>query len=124
MDRKSGGGSRRKTVTGGASGGGIFRRGSGLNQDKPVGNASGYEDRRQEPGGSIGDGRGAAPFGRASSGRSFSPFFGRGGGTSGTGGTRGAGGGRAQSKRWSGGRRVGPRPRARWAPQQGPGNRL
>jgi len=49
MDRKSGGGSRKKKVTGSASGGGVFKRGSGLSPKggKPVGNASGYADRKQ-----------------------------------------------------------------------------
>jgi hypothetical protein len=51
MDRKSGGGSRKKKVTGSASGGGVFRRGEGVSPKgtgKPVGNASGYNDRKEQ----------------------------------------------------------------------------
>ncbi len=53
MDRESGSGNRKKRKTGGTSGGEIYKRGSGLNRTggKPVGNSSGYEDRR-EPSGS------------------------------------------------------------------------
>lgn len=49
MDRKSGGGSRKKKVTGDAAGGGVYRRGSAVDPKggKPVGNASGYADRKQ-----------------------------------------------------------------------------
>lgn len=49
MDRKSSGGSMKKKVTGNASGGGVFKRGNGVSPagNKPVGNASGYSDRKQ-----------------------------------------------------------------------------
>lgn len=47
IDRRSSGGSRKKRISGPASGGGVFRRGSGLNTGgRPVGNTSGYQDRR------------------------------------------------------------------------------
>ena len=61
IDRKSGGNSRKKRISGPASGGGVFRRGSGLGTGgKPVGNPTGYQDRRTgsgtPPGGSRGFG--------------------------------------------------------------------
>ncbi|NLM78615.1 MAG: hypothetical protein GX173_11105, partial [Ruminococcaceae bacterium] len=61
IDRKSGGNSRKKRISGPASGGGVFRRGSGLGTGgKPVGNPTGYQDRRtgsgSPPGGSRGFG--------------------------------------------------------------------
>jgi len=51
MDRESGSGNRKKRRTSDDSNGEIYRRGSGLNRPggKPVGNASGYEDRRRPP---------------------------------------------------------------------------
>lgn len=51
MDRKGGSGNRKKRVTTGSSGGGIYKRGSGLNRPdrKPVGNASAYQERRERP---------------------------------------------------------------------------
>ncbi len=81
MDRKSGGGSRRKKVTGNASGGGVFRRGSGVNTPggRPLGNAGGYQDRREGSSGPIGGQRGTggyppfrSPGGRAPQGCSLS----------------------------------------------------
>lgn len=51
MKRDSGSGFRKKRKTSGSSGGDVYRRGSGLKRPngKPVGNASGYRDRK-EPG--------------------------------------------------------------------------
>lgn len=62
MDRSSGSGGRKKTVSG--TGKGVSRRGSGLRTGGPVGNRSGYKERRT----GIGSGPHSGPGGAGTSG--------------------------------------------------------
>ena len=75
MDRKDGGGSRKKRVTGDASGGGVFKRGSGINPTggKPVGKADGYQERKKSSNAPIGTKPGSGSFGSPSSPRAARP---------------------------------------------------
>jgi len=70
IDRQNGGNSRKRRVSGPASGGGVFRRGPGLGTGgRPVGNPTGYQDRKSgsgiPPGSTRGTGNssGGAPRG-------------------------------------------------------------